>query len=340
MLLNKKLDEVAQEYIKQLKNNQTSSDYVIESVYRVHIQDFFGKKRINAIKKKDIKELQNQMINKVYNGDCRYSNKTINMVTSTLNMIVNYAVNNEYIKNNPCMNFPKLKIVMTHEDSLFWTDEEFKGAIEYESDYMWYCYLIISYLTGMRKGEIRGLQWRDVNFSKSIITINRHINDKLSEEQRKEREKSRIIKGRKNGGSHIIMMDNSTMQLLKQLKHRTQEHSRWNINFYVFGNENPVGQNSPKRHLDAIADRAGLQRIKIHGLRHSHVSFLISKGLNAYEIAERIGDNVDMVLKVYGHLFPNPQKNIVKELNESFNFDFGRISQFNTKYYDYFENVV
>lgn len=322
MLLNKKLDEVAQEYIKQLKNNQTSSDYVLESVYRVHIQDFLGKKRINAIKKKDIKELQNQMVNKVYNGNCRYSNKTINMVTSALNMILNYAVNNEYIKNNPCTNFPKLKIVKTHEDLLFWTDDEFKMAIEHETDFMWYCYLVLSYLTGMRKGEIRGLQWRDINFSKGIITINRHINDKLSEEQRKEREKSRIIKGRKNGGSHTILMDKNSMKLLQDLKHIAKGNKNYKNSFYVFGNENPVGQNTPKRHLDAIAKKAGLHRITVHGLRHSHVSFLISKGLNAYEIAERIGDNVDMVLKVYGHMFPNPQKKIVNTLNSHFYFDF------------------
>lgn len=339
MLTNKKMDDIAYEYISQLKKNGTSSDYVIENVYRLHIQANYGNRKIRSIKLKDMRELQNEMFSKFYRGK-HYSNKTINMVTSVLNMILNYAVQNEYLKRNPCVNFPKLKIVKTHEEIEFWTDEEFKKAITYETDFMWYCYLVLSYLTGMRKGEIRGLQWRDINFSKGIITINRHINDKLNEKQRKDRSNSRIIQGRKNGGSHIILMDNSTSRLLKELKHRAQEHPRWNINFFVFGNEHPVGQNSPKRHLDAIADKSGMQRIKIHGLRHSHVSFLISKGLNAYEIAERIGDTVEMVLKVYGHMFPNPQKNIVKQLNESFNFDFGRISQFNMKYYDYFEIVV
>ena len=47
---------------------------------------------------------------------------------------------------------------------------------------------------------------------------------------------------------------------------------------------------------------------------------MISKGLNAYEIADRFGDTVDMVLKVYSHMFPDPQKNIVDVLNNNFDF--------------------
>lgn len=47
---------------------------------------------------------------------------------------------------------------------------------------------------------------------------------------------------------------------------------------------------------------------------------MISKGLNAYEIVDRFGDTADMVLKVYGHMFPDPQKNIVDVLNDNFDF--------------------
>ena len=95
---------------------------------------------------------------------------------------------------------------------------------------------------------------------------------------------------------------------------------QWSENTYLFGIFKPIGQYTPNRHLNNVADQAGLKRITVHGLRHSHVSYLISKGLSVYEIAERIGDNVEMVTKVYGHMFPNPQKHIVEVLNNNFNF--------------------
>ena len=317
-----KVEDVANEYITHLKRNGTSSDYSVESIYRNHIKSELGERRIKSIKLKDIKELQNRMLDKKYNGNKSYSNKSINMVTSVFNMIMNYAVKYEYISSNPCSNNKPLKLVKTHDKVKFWTDKEFRKAIVYEKDFVWYCYLVLSYLTGMRKGEIRGLHWKDVDFIEGRITINRHINDKLSSAQRSNREVERIIDGRKNGDSHIVLLDNSSLKLLKKLKEQEKTRVDFSEKDFVFGRKHPVGQNTPKRHLDAIAEKAKLTPITIHGLRHSHASYLISKGLNAYEVAERIGDKVEMVLSVYGHLFPNPQSKIVKTLNKYFNFEF------------------
>lgn len=74
-------------------------------------------------------------------------------------------------------------------------------------------------------------------------------------------------------------------------------------------------QNAFKRYIK----RSGVKDIRIHDLRHSHVSLLINKGLNQlatlYIIAARLGDTVDMILKTYGHLFPNNQTEIICKLN-------------------------
>ncbi len=55
---------------------------------------------------------------------------------------------------------------------------------------------------------------------------------------------------------------------------------------------------------------------------HELDQYALSKRLCAYEIAERIEDSVEIVLQVYGHMFPNPQKNIVNVLNNNFNFEY------------------
>lgn len=127
-------------------------------------------------------------------------------------------------------------------------------------------------------------------------------------------------KGRKNGKESIVAMDNNIRDLLLHLKNYDMSYDKWHEDTYLFGVFKPVGQYSPNRHLNDIAEKANLPRITIHGLRHSHVSYLISKGLNAYDIAERIGDTVEMVLNVYGHMFPDPQRSVVNILNENFNF--------------------
>ena len=59
---------------------------------------------------------------------------------------------------------------------------------------------------------------------------------------------------------------------------------------------------------------AGIKRIRVHDLRHSHVSLLINMGFSTFLIAERIGDTVEMVNKIYGHLYPNKHREVADKL--------------------------
>lgn len=310
--------EIANEYIHSLIKNKNSSAYSYESVYKKHIEKEFAKKRIDKVTIHDLKKLQDMMLHKKHSKGT-YANRTINQVTSTFNSIMNYAVRYGYVDKNPCANFKTLKEVKNHDTLKFWTDTQFKNAIQYEDDFMWYCYLSLSYLTGMRKGEVRALRWTDIDFKRRSITITHHVNDKAQKTEKSEKIE-RLSEGRKNGGSHILAMDVNIYYLLEKLKGYDMNFDGWTPDSYLFGIFKPVGQYSPNRHLNMIAKKSGTPVITIHGLRHSHVSYLISKGLTPYEIANRIGDSVEMVLNVYGHMFPNPQQNIINNLSKDFDF--------------------
>lgn len=70
------------------------------------------------------------------------------------------------------------------------------------------------------------------------------------------------------------------------------------------------------RHLDRAAEAAGVKRIRLHDLRHSHVALLVELGYRVEEIAERIGDSVAVVTEIYVHLYPGKQKKIAAELSK------------------------
>ena len=64
------------------------------------------------------------------------------------------------------------------------------------------------------------------------------------------------------------------------------------------------------------AAAADIPLIRIHDLRHSHVSLLIDMGFPPLLIAERIGDTVEMVNRVYGHLYPNRHSEVAEKLEK------------------------
>ena len=78
-----------------------------------------------------------------------------------------------------------------------------------------------------------------------------------------------------------------------------------NDEMYVFISEytaEPVLAGQSKRIVDRITKRTSLSKITVHGLRHTHCTVLLNRGVNVKVIAERLGNTADMVYKVYGHV--------------------------------------
>lgn len=310
-------NDVAKEYINYTARIKSSTFYTYTSLYDKHIKNFARGLFINEISKRTIRSLQQQMIEKRKINGKPYSSKTVNTVTALFNSIIAYAVEYEYIQENPCSGFKKLRIKKQSE-ICFWDDKEFLKAIEKEKSYMWKVLFTLTYMTGMRKGEVRGLKWTDINFERKTLTIRRHISDNDMKD-RGAYGIGNVIEGRKNSEEDLVLaLAELELQMLMQWKETEMQVEGWSDDWFIFGERKPITKNLPNTHLDRIAYAAGIKRIKFHGLRHSHVSFLIDKGLSVYEIAERIGDKVEMVLNVYGHLFPNPQLKIVQVLNRGF----------------------
>ena len=72
---------------------------------------------------------------------------------------------------------------------------------------------------------------------------------------------------------------------------------------------------SLKRYLYKYIKIAQVKKITPHGFRHSHISLLIDLGCDSRDVAERVGDTIQMVEKTYYHMFPTKKKKTVNLLN-------------------------
>jgi integrase len=88
---------------------------------------------------------------------------------------------------------------------------------------------------------------------------------------------------------------------------------------YGIGEEDRIFQNSKSyfRHEMVRGSKAaGVKRIRVHDLRHSHVSYLIDKGYTALAIADRLGHEAVDITYRYAHLFPTVQTDMAKTMDE------------------------
>ena len=89
--------------------------------------------------------------------------------------------------------------------------------------------------------------------------------------------------------------------------------------FYSRGKDNrifPISKSYLHHEMDRGTKQAGVKRIRIHDLRHSHVSLLIEMGFSALAIADRLGhESIDVTYR-YAHLFPSKQKDMADRLND------------------------
>ena len=79
----------------------------------------------------------------------------------------------------------------------------------------------------------------------------------------------------------------------------------------------PIVAEAVQHMIKNHAEKAGIKRIRVHSLRHSHVAYLINQGVQPLIIKERLGHrDIKITLNTYGHLYPSQQKQVAEMLNE------------------------
>ena len=130
------------------------------------------------------------------------------------------------------------------------------------------------------------------------------------------------LKGRDVITTPKTKKSNRTIKMPKFLCEEMQEY----INMFYDAEENdrifPVSKSYLHHEMDRGSKAAGVKRIRIHDLRHSHVSLLIEMGFTALAIADRLGHESIEVTYRYAHLFPSKQTEMANQLDDLGKGDF------------------
>jgi integrase len=193
-----------------------------------------------------------------------------------------------------------------HIDRVTWSSEELGEFLESVRDDRLYPVFVVLATTGMRRGEVLGLRWRDVDFDAGDLAI---ANTRTPV-------KSEIVTGppKTARSRRQVFLDEWTLDVLRAQR-RSQAADRlaagpaWNADEdYVFTDEVgvPVNPNSVSKRFDTIVRKSGLPRIRLHDLRHTYATVALKAGVHPKVVSERLGHaTVGITLDLYSHVTPS-----------------------------------
>ena len=281
----------------RLKENTWASK---EHIIRTKLLPYFGKLKMNNITAHQIITWQNELMKHANKSGEKYSPVYLRSIHSQLSAIFNHAVKYYGLRENPCKKAGCMGKKKNREMQ-FWTKEEYLKFAEVMMDkpLSFYAFEML-YWCGIREGELLALTPADFDFEKRTVSITKSYQ-------------------RLNGQDLITTpkteKSNRVIQMPQFLVDEIQDYLKQLYNIQSNNRMFTVTKSYLHHEMDRGAKEANIKRIRIHDLRHSHVSLLIDMGFSATAIADRVGhESIDITYN-YAHLFPSRQLEMANKLN-------------------------
>lgn len=271
-----------------------------ESIIQKKILPYFRKRKLSEITAKDIIDWQNEIRGLTDRNGKPLSKTYLKTVHNQLSAIFNHAIRYYGLQVNPAQKAGNMG-VEERKEMQFWTREEYTKFSEAMMDkpISYYAFEML-YWCGIREGELLALTPADFNFERSTVSINKSY--------QRINKKDVITTPKTPKSVRVIQMPQflcDEMQDYLKMFYGAEPDSR------IF----PISKNYLHREMDRGSKEAGVKRIRIHDLRHSHISLLIDMGFTALAIADRVGhESIDITYR-YAHLFPTRQTEMATKLD-------------------------
>lgn len=312
-----KFEDVYRQWFKQYKLTVKENTYVLlKKVTDLKILPLLKKYYIDMISV----EMCQDLANKWYSSFTKAT-----MLVSVVNRIFKFAINAGYCLDNPMSKIIRPK--NTHKkayEAPFYSKNEllhFLDCVRMTENNMKIVMFRVLAFTGLRRGEILGLKWKDIDEVNQTLTVRRVL---------AQGEHGTIFQSPKTKASHrTISIDNITMDLLVNWRNiQRKDLLSFGINAngpeqLVFTNQknNPLNLYYIGTALQRITKLHKLKHINVHGFRHTHCALLFEAKLEMKEVQERLGHaNIETTMNIYDHVTQNRRDEAAEKFAQFMSF--------------------
>ncbi|GBE22693.1 tyrosine recombinase XerC [bacterium BMS3Bbin01] len=269
-----------------------------------HILPTLGKVSVRRLRPHRLEVLYDQKLHPI-DGTGALAPKTVLEIHLIIRGALNDAVRRGIVTRNVALvaHTPKLRAIPKVEQQP-WTAQQLQGFLRAAAGHRLFPALWLISTTGMRRSELLGLKWDDIDLDTATLSINRGL---VSVGY-----KTHISRGKTSNSRRAIDLDATTVQVLSSWRNWQQTEqavvgakpTNW-----VFTNAagKPIHPHSISQTFNRIVKRAEVPRIRLHDLRHTHGT-LLKAGVPVKVVSERLGHgNPAFTIDTYQHVLPGMQ---------------------------------
>lgn len=277
-----------------------------EEKIRNYIKPEIGHIPVNALNTHSVQKWVNDL-----SQNKGLASKTIKNAYQNLNAAMKKAVELKMIASNPCAHvvLPKAQ----KKDLEVYTADEIKQILNLAKGTDFYLSLLLLTTLGLRRGELAGLRWNDIDLKEGTIIIRNTIvtvNGKPAEKAPKSQ-----------AGNRTLSIGNDLLQILKTERlnyFNSFATTTFNATGYVIHKEDgtPYNPDSITQKWERFCERNNLRKIRLHDLRHSCATLMIANGVDVKTVQHRLGHaDISITMNTYAHCTPQMDKAAAEKID-------------------------
>ncbi|GIP60579.1 site-specific integrase [Paenibacillus woosongensis] len=312
-----------------VKHLEHKTRYAYESHLKKRIIPTFSHMKLEDIKPIHIVDFLESLSQDGSRGDNKsgsLSSGTVQMNHRILKNIFTRAVEWKIIKTNPVASVQKPKV--TSKEIVPYDENEVAQLLQAleKEPFHWRMMITLALTTGMRRGELLGLEWKHIDWKAGHIDVTQTLVHALKGEIIVKEPKT------KNSRRKVALPASVLEELREYYTHRVKERDKlgdawngrdregreWN---FVFSHADgkPFHHERPYLWFRQFIIKNGLRYIRFHDLRHTSATLLINQGVHAKIISERLGHgNITTTMNIYGHALRSADQAAADKLDSLF----------------------
>ncbi len=274
----------------------------------LHVLPKLGARQLRTLTPLILNKLYTELLdNGRLNGPGGLSAKTVRYVHTIIHKALADAVDAGVLAVNVAARAkPPRPRATAPAEIRFWEPAELAQFLELVQGHRLEAAFHLAAMTGMRRGEILGLRWKDIDFDGARLSVRQALVSVAYEV---------LVSSPKNHQARVVDLDpGSIEQLLEHRRRQETEKDEWGADYQnrdlVFCREDgsPIHPHTFSQMFERIVEKSDLPRIRLHDLRHTHASIALRAGVPIKVIAERLGHQTPaFTMKQYAHVIPGMQ---------------------------------